>query len=587
MKYCYPLQASQTYTYTHKIRDYRYLSTQDKKVLINNVKEFAKYCFWWLNLPHPTRDQLFIIKELAKATFSREPIMIEAQRGLAKSLGTQIVTVWLLLRDKEEKVAVISATGKRSESWTIFILNLIRLLPLTQHLYPNTSQRSSGTKFDINGCIPSDSPSVSAYGVTSQKTGMRASIIIYDDIEIIENSDTAGKRDKLVTGAMDAMNLGIAGKYRAVCLCTPQSSQTVYNILEERGFKKTVIPAEFPESLDNYQGKVAKHLLWLLKRNPNLVGLNTDKRMDMAHLMAKKLEVGKSQYKLQYMLDTTLSDEDRFPLKLRDLIVMDLDYEQAPVYIEYSSDRKDALYDVKHSGFLGDGFYKPRFISSEKRFAYDGIAMFIDPSGSGSDETAYAVSAVSNGRIFVLSFGGLKGGYDSTTLMQLAEIAKLYKVHFVQIESNFGDGAFAELLKPILRRTHNCKVEDIRATTQKELRIITTLEPIMNQHRLVIDKQALIRDHEKQATEYKLTHQLTHLTKERGSLKHDDIIDVVGMAVEYWKKTMAKDVVDEMQRYEEEMVDKELEEFMEAFGSFKNKNNVMVNYKNKEITKTT
>lgn len=571
----YPLQSHQTYTYSHRIKDYRRLTTEDKRILVNNFKEFYKYCFWCLGLPFPTRDQLFMAKYVARLVFEQDPLMLQAQRGLAKSLTTQILCSWMLLRNKNEIISVISATSARAESFITFVKQMLQTIPLLMHLAPQGSDRSSSRKIDVNGRRPNDSPSLSAFGVTSAKTGSRSSFIIYDDVEIPENSDTAQKREKLLAGVRDTANLGIAGVFRELCICTPQSSESVYNTMLSDGFSRCIVPAEYPEDISVYEGDLAKHIHRRLKSNPKLIGTATDKRNNEKHLAKQKLK-GKARYKLHYMLDTALSDEEKYPLKLRDLIVTDLDSVKAPIYFEYSSDKKDTLYDLKHFGFRGDFLRKPRHIS-EERMDYEGIAMFIDPSGRGSDETAYCVTAQLAGKVYLLDFGGVDGGYENHTLEKLANIAKQYKVNLVQIESNFGDGAFGELLKPYLRRIHNCMVEDLRATTQKEVRIIEALEPVMMQHRLIVNKTPLIRDSEKKA-DYSFTYQLTHITQTRGSLVHDDIIDVIAMGVYYWVEAMARDEKEEFNKYEEEELQKELDEFLEEFDFELSSNNVMSNY---------
>jgi hypothetical protein len=71
---------------------------------------------------------------------------------------------------------------------------------------------------------------------------------------------------------------------------------------------------------------------------------------------------------------------------------------------------------------------------------------------------------------------------------------------------------------------------------------------------------------------------MTHITSNRGSLKHDDIIDVVGMGVAYWVESMARDESDEFDKYEQNILDKELEEFNNEFGYETNSNNIMTNW---------
>lgn len=588
-KWFYPTKAIETLSYSKKIKNYRKLTLEDKRILVNNFKEFYKYVFWHLGLPCPTRDQLAMSVYVEQLAYTTEPLMLEAQRGLAKSLTVQILSSWLLLRNKDEVIVVVSATSARAESFISFVKKLLQEIPLLKHLAPQGDDRKSSRKIDVNGRKPNDSPSLSAFGVTSAKTGSRASFIIYDDVEIPENSDTVQKREKLLAGVRDTANLGIAGVFRELCICTPQSSESVYITMLSDGFSRCIIPAEYPENIDVYEGDLAKHIVRRLKSNPHLVGTATDRRNDMKHLIKQKLK-GKARYKLHYMLDTSMSDAERYPLKLSDLIVMDLDMERASVHIEYSSDKSCTLYDIKHKGFRGDFLYKPRYVDYEKTNPYDGIAMFIDPSGRGKDETAYCITATLGGRIFVLDFGGITGGYEEDTLVSLSRIARDYKVNLIQVESNFGDGSFAELLKPVLSRVYKTAyrgkynkdisgvcIEDIRANSQKEKRIIETLEPIMMQHRLVINKKAILNDQDKKG-EYSFTYQITHITVERDSLSHDDIIDVVAMGVKYWQTTMAKDIETNKEEYDEEQLDLELKKFLEEMCDVTTSNNLIDNF---------
>ena len=576
MRYFYPLAASETRTYSVRIKDYTRLTKNDKTILVNNIKEFVKYVFWYLNLPCPTKDQLYIAVYIKNGVRDKEPSMLEAQRGLGKSLITEIVVMWLLRRNRDEKIVVVSATAGRSESFVNFCVALIDRIPLLNSLKPQGRDRQSTKKLDVGGRTPDDSPSIAAFGVFSAKTGSRASILIYDDVEIPENSDTAQKREKILAGVRDTANLGISNVFTETCICTPQSSESVYDTLKnEDGFRRTIIPAEYPDDISVYEGDLAKHITARIKRNPSVVGLNTDPRQNLAHLAKQKMK-GKARYKLHYMLDTTMSDAERYPLKLADLIVMDVDNEEAPTRIEYGSEKKLTLYDIKHKGFRGDYLFQPRFIN-EQREPYTGKVMHVDPAGRGTDETSYSVSGVLAGKIFLLDFGGVKGGYEEETLRQLADIAISLNVNEIVVESNFGDGAFTELLKPVVSEMSKAKdgksilISEIRSTQQKEKRIVEALEPVMMQHRLVVSKRALIKDQDKKS-DYSFTYQMTHVTEARGSLKHDDIIDVVAMNVAYWVKNLAQNQKDQVKYYEEERIKKSLEKFMEKCGVKKAKN---------------
>lgn len=551
MKYAYPLNYYETKTYSSKIKDYTKLTTNDKAILLNDFKEYYKYCFWWLKLPCPTLDQLYMAKYIGRIAYKRCKKMLQAQRGLAKSLTTQILVTWLLLRNRREIICVISATASRAKSFVAFVGKMFKTIPLLHSLAPKGRDRDNTEKLDVAGKPINDSASLSAFGVTSAKTGSRATFLIYDDVEIPENSDTPDKREKIKRGVAECGNLGIANSYSELCICTPQSSDTVYNNEIFAPFEKTIIPAQYPKKIEVYNGNLAKHIRRALQRNPKLVGLATDKRNNLEHLVVQMTK-GMASYTLQYMLDTSLSDVEKYPLKLRDLIVMDLDPREAPISIVHSN-LKHNLLPINHNGFAGDGYYSPASVSPNTK-KYENVIMAIDPSGRGKDETAYAIVAHLAGRIFVLDFGGLTGGYEESTLVQLARIALAYEVTLIKAESNFGDGMFVRLLQPILKREYitkngaGCKVEEFTSTKNKELRILENLEPLMMTNRLVVSKQAILKDSKKESTKYTMSYQLSHLCKIPNCLPNDDIIDVIDMGASHFVEVVSRDLVVETRK---------------------------------------
>ena len=206
--------------------------------------------------------------------------------------------------------------------------------------------------------------------------------------------------------------------------------------------------------------------------------------------------------------------------------------------------------------------------------------MSIDPSGRGRDETAYAVVKMLNGQLFVPEAGGMRGGYSENTLKELAKLAKAHKVNTIVIESNMGDGMFTELLKPILRTIHPCSLEEVRHSQQKERRIIDTLEPVLNQHRLIIDPKVIKDDYQsaqsyplEQQSRYMLLYQLSRITNDRGSLLQDDRLDALAIAIAYWTTQMAQDADQQITDRKEELLQQELEKFMDTALGTKTRSN--------------
>ena len=69
------------------------------------------------------------------------------------------------------------------------------------------------------------------------------------------------------------------------------------------------------------------------------------------------------------------------------------------------------------------------------------------------------------------------------------------------------------------------------------------------------------------ALKYQLFYQMTRITREKGSLAHDDRLDVLSMAVGYWVEQMARDVDEVMKSDKEDRFRKELEKFTDnVFG---------------------
>lgn len=202
-----------------------------------------------------------------------------------------------------------------------------------------------------------------------------------------------------------------------------------------------------------------------------------------------------------------------------------------------------------------------------------GCVMFIDPAGRGQDEIAWAVVKSLHGYLYCMECRGLRGGYEESNLVFIAQRAMLFGVQEVVVEPNFGDGMFLKILGPVLQKIYPCTLrESERASTQKEKRIIDTIEPVMTQHKLIIDREVVLRDcdeHEGEtsvmAQQRSLLYQLTRITKEAGCLRHDDRLDALAGAIYYWRKAIDTDVAAAKRHNAEEDVKQLIESWNSAF----------------------
>lgn len=548
--------------------------TQEEKIK-NDFRLFMWVIWKHLGLPDPTTIQYDIALYLHKGPKRR---MVQAFRGVGKSWITAAFVLWRLYKNPEERILVVSASKDRADAFSVFVKRLIEEVPLIQHLRPDPDkgQRDSIVAFDVGPSSAHQAPSVRSVGITGQMTGGRATIIIADDVEVPKNSLTQTMRDRLAESVKE-FDAVLVPNGEIIYLGTPQTEMSLYNVLPERGYDIKIWPARYVTVKDavRYNGRLAPIIFNAIQQNDKIAGKTTDpRRFTDLDLAEREASYGRSGFALQFMLDTSLSDQDRYPLKLNDLIVMDCSPELAPVKVVWAGGRDTQIEDLESVGFVGDRWHKPMWVSQEWD-RYQGVVMFIDPSGRGKDETGYAVVAQLNGMMYLLDMGGFRDGYSPATLQSLAEIAKANKVRSVVIEDNFGDGMFSALFKPYLVRTYPVSIDEEflkgkRSSTQKERRIIDTLEPILNQHRLVISRKLIEKDltnfneHPGESWQkYQLFYQLTRLTKDKGSLLHDDRLDALAGAVAYWVEEMNRDLEKVEQDHKDRLLEEDLKVFME------------------------
>lgn len=498
-----------------------------------------------LDLPSPTRAQLAIAQYLQNGP---KRLQIQAFRGLGKSWIAAAFVLWTLWNDRDKKILVISASKQRADDFTIFCQKCILEFDWLAHLRPvDDDQRWSRVSFDVAGCRPAQAPSVKSVGITGQITGSRADLIVFDDVEVPANSATDFMREKLLQLVTEGESvLTPKSDSRIVFLGTPQTTFTIYRTLRERNYRPFVWPARYPKDLTGYEEVLAPQLTKDIKRDGHeaLSWQPTDTRFSEINLLEREQSMSRSNFMLQFMLDTSLSDALKFPLKLSDFSVIPLDLERGPSDLVWGAD-KETLLDLPAVALPGDRWHRPKAVSEYVPWGETIIA--VDPSGRGKDETVAVILSQINGYLFIRDIFATQDGYSDMTLREILRRAKKYKAGMCLIESNFGDGAVMELMK---KHAQEMKVaiafEEVRATTRKEDRIIDTLEPVLNQHRLVVDQRLIDWDYRSNgdmAPEERLPrmlmYQLTRMCREKGAVKHDDRVDALALGVKYFQDVLA------------------------------------------------
>ena len=528
------------------------------ELLKDDFKLFLQALWDQLDLPSPTRAQYAIADYLQHGP---KRLQIQAFRGVGKSWITGAFVLWTLFKDNEKKIMIISASKERADNMSIFLQKLIIETPWLTHMQPKSdSARWSRISFDIN-CPPHQAPSVKSVGITGQLTGSRADLMILDDIEVPGNSMTEMMREKLLQLCTEAESiLTPKDDSRIMYLGTPQTTFTIYRKLAERNYRPLVWPARVPRKLSNYEGLIAPQLQEDIDNGAEAWAVTDPDRFDNEDLIEREASMGRSNFMLQFMLDTSLSDAEKFPLKMQDLVITAVNPTKAPDSVIWCSDPRNVIRELPTVGLPGDYFYSPMQLQGEWG-PYQETICSVDPSGRGSDETAACFLSQRNGFLYLHEVRAYRDGYSDKTLLDILKGCKKYNVTKLVVETNFGDGIVAELFKKHLQQTQQgIDVEEVRANVRKEDRIIDTLEPVLNQHRLIVDKSVVEWDYNsnKEAAPearllYMLFYQMSRMCREKGAVKHDDRLDALAQGVKYFTDALAisaQEVVKERKREE-------------------------------------
>lgn len=163
----------------------------------------------------------------------------------------------------------------------------------------------------------------------------------------------------------------------------------------------------------------------------------------------------------------------------------------------------------------------------------------------------------------------------------IAASAIRFKVNYWIAEENYGGGMFSQLLKPIMQQAAEQARLDPHSpdpgarpptfdgeyngwsSTQKELRILDTLEPIIRQHRLVVDRRVIEDDLllQRDKTRYSFIQQMTRMQRMKNCLPNEDRLEAVSMGCSYWLERMSRDKDKALKQHKTALLDKELKRF--------------------------
>lgn len=517
--------------------------------------------FWPLtDLEYDYIDYVFSVGSTAK----RRRRIALAWRNFGKTLMMSGLVLYRARRARNRKFLINSKSGGHAKKTVGVIREFVDVVPFLDDLAPQPGDLDNALDFNFAGVDPHRQPSLTALGIGGQLEGNHVHTIVGDDIETKMNSKTLDARIELRRLVSEYTNIlepyippekgGPVDPPEVIICGTPKHEETIYLDLSkanpETGKKLYRIrgwPIRVPMEGENtialapyVKKKVAAGLL---KPGDPLM----PSRFNQGEITDRESE-GRHEFRREQMLAADLGDVGRYPLQLRDLLVMKLHRDLAPVSVvrgfidRGQSTRCDWLPSL---GFGTDGFFRPMYIDPVLA-PYQRTICAIDPAGAGEDKIAASCFGILNGMFFCKGLISLSGGCTNENLIQLALFARQHNATSVYFEPNADTlKLFSSVFQPVLQQFFTepgdpnghpdgwaCSIEDSKvlwshgggASTFKENRIIDTIHVVASVGRLIIDES--VAQHQEWQRQY------TRIRREKGCLGHEDEIDVFAMGIQ-------------------------------------------------------
>lgn len=542
-------------------------------LLRKDFRYFQKACHRAMGLPAPSRMQSLIGDILQKSTARK--LCILGYRGLAKTLESVLYVLWELYKDPTLQIKVWAANQALAADSTQMMLRCIQDIPFLMHMAPTGDMDRSVLSFDVQGRGLFVGSSVAAYGIQGGVTGTRADILIIDDPETSVNGETVKKRVAIDRSMSEAVNV-IKDGGRIIVLGTVHFEDSLYLRLLEKGYKMHLFPIEVPSEKTQelcwlYYPEALRRFMKPTERPPVAPGTPLD-RFSASEIALKRSE-GLLNFERQFLVNPFSTHLSRKPFNLSKLIVFNATKTELPIRFQHTADPQylDEGAMEHSSAMLRDKLYRPYQWDSNTK-PYDRKILYVDPAGSGADETAMVVLGVSSGYAVILHVEGLAGGSgERENQLKIIEVAKRFEVDEICIEDNFGQGLLAQLLRQTWWSEHmgwNHSMRTIPITEhtsriKKSVKILQTIDAVLNSGRLIMTPEALLSDYEsalvhsaENRVTYRLTHQLSYFSESGRELEHDDRIDALASALHVLKEYLIFHPENHAETWEDKLIRK-------------------------------
>lgn len=126
-------------------------------------------------------------------------LLLLAFRNSGKSTLVGVFAAWLLYRQPQLRILVLAGDFALARKMVRNVRRIVERHPLTGHLKPTRAGEWAADQFTVARHAEWRDPSMLAKGISANVTGLRADVVICDDVEVPNTCDTPDKRAQLRT----------------------------------------------------------------------------------------------------------------------------------------------------------------------------------------------------------------------------------------------------------------------------------------------------------------------------------------------------------------------------------------------------
>lgn len=195
-----------------------------------NLVDFPEFVWIWNRHQAMTMPELHI--RIARWLSIRwdqgdRELALMAFRNSGKSTLVGLFSAWLLLENPNLRMLVLAADFALAKKMARNVKRVIERHPLTRRLKPPRTDQWASDQFTVQRRSELRDPSMLAKGIDANITGLRADVVICDDVEVPNTCDTAAKRLDLRSRLREIDYVLVPGGLQ-LYVGTPHSYYTIY-----------------------------------------------------------------------------------------------------------------------------------------------------------------------------------------------------------------------------------------------------------------------------------------------------------------------------------------------------------------------